>query len=211
MNWGTLRRTIVTSDSLSLHPQEQVQTLPYKETHPEMLLTSLGPTSTEMDWYKVEKRASPHFKLFLEVIDILSSELKMKRTIQIVQKPTAVMVGVVFALFVGITCEGTINAERDIYDLEHMLPSRQYQFQGCLGKTMPRHSADVTTVWLRSKRETKRVARLNSRPVSHWESVAHYETQNMTTEPPDCWATELVVLSSQTWSVAKRKGDVTKW
>lgn len=62
---------------------------------------------------------SPDFKLFLEIMDVLPSGLKTKRTVQIyqcqVQKPAFVMVwGCACAHAMGNLhiYEGTINAEK---------------------------------------------------------------------------------------------------
>lgn len=59
-------------------------------------------------------------------------------------------------------CEGTINAEHYIQDLEqNMLPSKQ-------------------SPWVKS------------RPVSHYKCVVHYEAQSTTMQTPDCWGTAVV-------------------
>lgn len=74
-----------------------------------------------------------HFKLLLEIVDVVSSGLKMERTIQIVferqvQKLAYVMEsGCVRANGMGnlLICKGTIYAETFIQGLkQHMLPSR---------------------------------------------------------------------------------------
>lgn len=134
--------------------------------------------------------------------------------------------GGVSAHSMGNICEGTINAER--YNI-CCHPSQT--IPAYFSRTM--HSHILHVLQLRGfvvKESGTRVACLQSRPVSHWTCVAHYEVQNMTMETPDCWATEVVheprmgknstytaltisVLSSY-WrllSVVKRKGDITQW
>ena len=79
---------------------------------------------------------NPPFKLFVEVMDVMSSGPKRKRTIQIVistKFKSQHLWGCVSAHGMGNShiCEGTINAERYIQVLEqHMLPSKQRLFQG---------------------------------------------------------------------------------
>ena len=53
-------------------------------------------------------------------------------------------------------------------------------------KTMPNNSLASLL-----KSVGTRLACLQSRPVSHWKCVAHFEVQNTTMEILDCWATEV--------------------
>ena len=126
------------------------------EQRPEMWPAFLGLSSSEVDWHKVEKCAVVwwvHISLFLEIIDIVSSGPKRKRTDcyqHKVPKPASVMVwGRLSAHGMGnlYICEGTINAERYMQVFEqHMLPSKQHLFQGhpCVFMhTMPSHILHV--------------------------------------------------------------------
>ena len=82
MDPGTFKKTAVSKHSLSLPLQMQVKTLPYKVTaiyqqHPKTLLTTLGPNSELTQSGKVCcGLTSPHFKLFSEIIDVVTAGLK---------------------------------------------------------------------------------------------------------------------------------------
>ena len=176
------------------------------QQHPEMSPASLGPGSPELDRCKVQKCAvvwQVHISnSFLEIMDVVSSGPKWKRSILIVISAKfksqhlwwsggGVSAHGMSNLHI---CKGNINAER--YMEQHMLPSKQRLFQG-------RHylfqrdnakplSACVTTAWLHSKIVWVLDWPACSPDLSPIESEAHYEVQNTTVESLDCWATEVM-------------------
>ena len=125
---------------------------------------------------------SPHFKLFLKIMDIMSSGPKTNRTIQTVisaklkSQHTWWYVGVLASWVTCTSVKAPLNAERYIQVLKQlMLPSKQCLFPVYFRKTMPNYILHITTMWLHSKRV--QVLYWPARPVPHWRCVAHYEAQ----------------------------------
>ena len=152
-----------------------------------MLPASLGPSSSGMDWRKVEKWAvvwrvhisNCFWKSWKSCLAV--QRLKGPSRLLSAQSSKASICDGARGMGNLHICEGTINAERNIQVSEqHMLPSRQRLFQGhpCLFQqdNAETHSARVTTAWLCRKR----VWVLDWPACSpdlffHWKCVARYE------------------------------------
>ena len=215
MGSGILRKTNVSLHSSSLHLQVQIKTLQCKvkalyQQHPEMLPASLGSSSSEMDWHKVEKCA---VVWRVHISNCFWKSWMSCHPGQRGNRPSRLLsaqsskanicdgMGVVSARGMGNLhiCEGDVNAERYIQVLEqHMLPSKQRLFQGRHGffqqDSVEPHSTCVTTAWLHSKRVWVLDWPACSPDLSSVENVWRIMKRKIR-QASDCWATEVVYPS----------------